>query len=170
MRLNWQGKGVDALLARPGCSSSLVLPEPGWWLVSARLRLRWPELVQAVYSVTIIADTRHNICNISLATHLAHGPHCPLSRVWPQSPPVPRQVRAWFHNLPSSAISSWSLQPGTGSLCSPRVTPALVWALAVVRCVGAGASDRSPPPRVSLTKCNSVLVQPPQSAVRLWAL
>ena len=87
-------KGVDSLLARPGCSSSLAEPEPGWCGPAPA-----PALVtgagpgcQAVYSVTIIADTRHNICNISLATHLPHRSHWPVvsclssvSRLWSES-------------------------------------------------------------------------------------
>ena len=116
-------KGVDSPLARPGCSSSLA--EPGWCGPAPALVTGAGPGCQAVYSVTIIADTRHNICNISLATHLlSHRSHWPvvselsLQSLVREAGPGPG---------PLVPLSLFSLAPGlcshTGSPCSPPCHP-----------------------------------------------
>ena len=163
-------KGVDSPLARPGCSSSLA--EPGWCGPAPALVTGAGPGCQAVYSVTIIADTRHNICNISLATHLlSHRSHWPvvselsLQSLVREAGPGPRPIISILSRPRPLQPHRQPLQPPV----SPRLWSEL-WPWSAVSepepVIGVPESW-SPPP---LTECNSVLVQPPQSAVRLWAL
>lgn len=115
-------KGVDSVLARPGCSSSLAEPEPGWCGPAPA-----PALVtgagpgcQAVYSVTIIADTRHNICNIS--PHSPAGSPVSLAGCVVSELSLRSLVREpgshYLHSLLAPGLCSH-----TGSPCSPPCHP-----------------------------------------------